>query len=95
MNAPRYDEIVELLGQVNAAPSPVAAQVPADETTASDILAVESIVLAGTATTRDGAISEVGRLLVACGVHGHVFPQGLPSRNSPGSGAAAVSVANR
>ncbi len=28
-------------------------------------------------------------------VHGHVIPQGLPSRNSPGSGAAAVSVANR
>jgi IS30 family transposase len=28
-------------------------------------------------------------------VHGHVIPQGLPSRNSPGAGAAAVSVANR
>ena len=31
----------------------------------------------------------------ALGVHRRVIPQGLPSRNSPGSGAAAVSLANR
>ncbi|SBS79791.1 PTS system mannitol-specific EIICBA component (Includes: Mannitol permease IIC component; Mannitol-specific phosphotransferase enzyme IIB component; Mannitol-specific phosphotransferase enzyme IIA component) [uncultured Mycobacterium sp.] len=67
MNAPQYDEIVELLGRVNAAPSAVSVEEPADEVPADDVLTVESIVLAGTATTRDAAISEAGRLLVACG----------------------------
>ncbi len=67
MNAPQYDEIVELLGKANAAPSGVTVDEPADEATAADVLTVESIVLAGTATTRDAAISEAGRLLVACG----------------------------
>ena len=56
MNAPQYDEIVELLGKVNggngAAPAPAE---PAEDSSAEDILSVESIVLAGTATTRDGA----------------------------------------
>ncbi|BBY63584.1 PTS mannitol transporter subunit IICBA [Mycolicibacterium helvum] len=70
MNAPQYDEIVELLGEVNggngAAATP-SVEEPADEAPPQDVLAVESIVLAGTATTRDGAISEAGRLLVACG----------------------------
>ncbi|BBZ79093.1 PTS mannose transporter subunit IIA [Mycolicibacterium anyangense] len=68
MNAPQYDEIVELLGRTNrtngAAPATTEA---ADDAPAEDMLAVESIVLAGTATTRDGAIGEAGRLLVACG----------------------------
>ncbi|QEN12185.1 PTS mannitol transporter subunit IICBA [Mycolicibacterium sp. ELW1] len=68
MNAPQYDEIVELLGKANGgngtAPAPVE---QADEAPGEDVLALESIVLAGTATTRDGAISEAGRLLVACG----------------------------
>jgi PTS system mannitol-specific IIC component len=75
MNSPRYDEIVELLGRVNsgapAAPgavAPAAATAVAATTRAhSDVLATDSIVLAGTATTRDGAIAEAGRLLVACG----------------------------
>jgi PTS system mannitol-specific IIC component len=67
MNAPQYDEIVELLGKANAAPSGVTVEEPADEAPAADVLTVESIVLAGTATTRDAAISEAGRLLVACG----------------------------
>ena len=68
MNAPQYDEIVELLGKVNggngAAPAPAE---QAEDSPAEDMLSVESIVLAGTATTRDGAIGEAGRLLVACG----------------------------
>lgn len=70
MNAPQYDEIVELLGKVNsgngAAPA-AAEQQPEESAPAEDVLDVESIVLAGTATTRDGAIGEAGRLLVACG----------------------------
>lgn len=68
MNAPQYDEIVELLGKANGGNGTAAAPVEqADEAPGEDVLAVESIVLAGTATTRDGAISEAGRLLVACG----------------------------
>ncbi|WP_445170859.1 PTS mannitol transporter subunit IICBA [Mycolicibacterium sp. Dal123E01] len=67
MNAPQYDEIVELLGRTNGAAGAPAVEEPADDTPAQDVLGVESIVLAGEATTRDGAISEAGRLLVACG----------------------------
>nr|WP_264052807.1 PTS mannitol transporter subunit IICBA [Mycolicibacterium crocinum] len=68
MNAPQYDEIVDLLGSVNGAGAGTpAAEEPTAEAPAHDVLTVESIVLAGTATTRDGAISEAGRLLVACG----------------------------
>ncbi|MFN8070605.1 MAG: PTS mannitol transporter subunit IICBA [Mycobacterium sp.] len=74
MNSPRYDEIVELLGRVNsgaAAPTaaaPVAATAVAEKTRSStDVLDAGSIVLVGTATTRDGAIAEAGQLLVACG----------------------------
>ncbi|WP_413642731.1 PTS mannitol transporter subunit IICBA [Mycobacterium sp. RTGN5] len=71
MNAPQYDEIVELLGKVNggngAPGGPAAPLEQADDVPAQDVLTVESIVLAGTATTRDAAISEAGRLLVACG----------------------------
>ncbi len=74
MNSPRYDEIVELLGRVNsgaAAPTaaaPVAATAVAEKTrSGTDVLDAGSIVLVGTATTRDGAIAEAGQLLVACG----------------------------
>jgi PTS system mannitol-specific IIC component len=68
MNAPQYDEIVELLGSANGAGAGIPTlDEPAADANAEDILAVESIVLAGTARTRDGAISEAGRLLVACG----------------------------
>jgi len=68
MNAPQYDEIVELLGKVNGGngAAPASAE-QAEDSPAEDMLGVESIVLAGTATTRDGAIGEAGRLLVACG----------------------------
>jgi PTS system mannitol-specific IIC component len=73
MASPRYDEIVELLQQTNA---PVGAAVgggagaaPAAPAAASggDVLREESIVLAGAATSRDDAITEAGRLLVASG----------------------------
>jgi PTS system mannitol-specific IIC component len=66
MNAPQYDEIVELLAHVNTATA-VGVEEPADDAPDQDVLDVESIVLAGAATTRDAAISEAGRLLVACG----------------------------
>lgn len=78
--SPRYDEIVDLIDQtdsaaaqpVEPAPSPT---VPADaqpgpQDRAADrggLLTLDSIVLAGAATTRDAAITEAGRLLVASG----------------------------
>ena len=80
MGSPRYDEIVELLHQTNrgqdtvsgpgAAASPAAAEpAPAARTDVSGagVLAEESVVLSGTATSRDEAISEAGELLVAAG----------------------------
>ena len=69
MNAPQYDEIVGLLGSTNGAAGADSATVdePAGEAPAKEVLSVESIVLAGTARTRDDAIEEAGRLLVNCG----------------------------
>ncbi|MGN8130293.1 PTS mannitol transporter subunit IICBA [Paenarthrobacter sp. 22069] len=82
MNSPRYDEIVELVRESNteggtsdagsthgahAADAPVDATPAAAGTGTSEILARESVVLTGTATTRDAAIDEAGRLLLARG----------------------------
>jgi PTS system mannitol-specific IIC component len=64
MASPRYDEIVEMIGHA-AAGHAVAADEPA--AAAGDVLARESIVLGGTARTRDEAIDEAGRLLLATG----------------------------
>lgn len=78
MNSPKYDEIVELVKSSNApadasgvgegtgAGTAAAAAAPEAVTGAapSDILVAESVVLSGTATTRDAAIDEAGRLLL-------------------------------
>jgi PTS system mannitol-specific IIC component len=66
MSSPRYDEIVELVEQSNGGG---AAAAPADAAAAldGDVLSPRSIVLGGTATSRDAAITEAGRLLVAAG----------------------------
>ncbi|WP_104175130.1 PTS mannitol transporter subunit IICBA [Arthrobacter sp. Y81] len=74
MNSPRYDEIVELVKSSNtegaadagAAAAPAAAA-PAEAAPPSDILVADSVILNGTATTRDAAIDEAGRLLLDCG----------------------------
>ncbi|MDI3212793.1 PTS mannitol transporter subunit IICBA [Arthrobacter sp. AL12] len=81
MNSPKYDEIVELVRSSNAeigadAPAATAAGAPAaasatpeapEETGPAGILVAESVVLNGTATTRDAAIDEAGRLLLGRG----------------------------
>ncbi|MCU6482321.1 PTS mannitol transporter subunit IICBA [Arthrobacter sp. A2-55] len=72
MNSPRYAEIVELVKASNgagAAPATAAAVVPGDDEAlaAGSILARESVVLNGTAGTRDAAIDEAGALLLARG----------------------------
>jgi PTS system mannitol-specific IIC component len=69
MNSPRYAEIVEL---VKASNSPDAAQAFAGPEEAGDevggnVLARESVILDGSATTRDAAIDEAGTLLLARG----------------------------
>jgi PTS system mannitol-specific IIC component len=68
MGSPRYDEIVELLHRTNGSGGDAVAAAPeAAEEDPADLLADESVVLAGRATTRDEAITEAGRLLVAVG----------------------------
>ncbi|WP_434993258.1 PTS mannitol transporter subunit IICBA [Arthrobacter sp. Ld5] len=79
MNSPRYDEIVDLVRAGDSAgvdleePAPAAvasAAATRDDaatTDAGDVLAEESVVLNGTATTQEDAIDEAGRLLVARG----------------------------
>ena len=74
MNSPKYDEIVELVRSSNteigadapaATPAAAAATPEApEETGPAGILVAESVVLNGTATTRDAAIDEAGRLLL-------------------------------
>ncbi len=71
MSSPRYDEIVDLLGQSNgpaeASAAPAAAADEPEAAPQDDVLTLDSIVLAGSATTTDDAIDEAGRLLVASG----------------------------
>ncbi len=72
MNSPKYDEIVELLEQVNtgrpesggAHASPAAAE---DGGVGAGLLDRESIVLDGSGDSRDAAITKAGELLVAAG----------------------------
>ena len=72
MTSPRYDEIVALVDRSNAggATAPAAGAVASaeePESAAVEMLVHDSVVLAGTATTRDAAIEEAGQLLVAAG----------------------------
>lgn len=80
MSSPRYDEIVEQLEQTNSGDGTPAQSGPAgdaavtaedaaggDGAAGGDVLALDSIVLDGSATDADGAIDEAGRLLVSAG----------------------------
>jgi PTS system mannitol-specific IIC component len=69
MASPKYDEIVDLLHQANGdrASESSGAAIAAEDTGGGDVLSPESVVLAGTAATRDEAITEAGNLLVAAG----------------------------
>ncbi len=66
MGSPKYDEIVELIDQSSTGSGGGA---HAEESAALDagVLSAQSIVLGGTATNRDAAITEAGDLLVAAG----------------------------
>jgi len=66
MASPRYDEIVAMVDGAGGARH-AAAEADADAGGAGDVLSPTSVVLGGTATTRDAAIEEAGQLLVAAG----------------------------
>ncbi len=69
MASPKYDEIVDLLHQTNGdgASDSGGAPIATEDIGGGDVLSPESVVLAGTAATRDEAITEAGNLLVAAG----------------------------
>ncbi|WP_244246906.1 PTS mannitol transporter subunit IICBA [Nocardioides euryhalodurans] len=67
MGSPRYDEIVELVDRANGAGAGAAPAAEATGGGATDVLALDSIVLSGRATGRDEAIDEAGRLLLTAG----------------------------
>ncbi len=69
MASPAYDEIVELIGEANGNGAGTSTTESADVATESTgaVLTPSSIVLKGRARTRDDAIDEAGRLLVAAG----------------------------
>ncbi|HEY3531126.1 MAG TPA: PTS mannitol transporter subunit IICBA [Nocardioides sp.] len=83
MASPRYDEIVELIGQANANGSgPSSEPVPLVEEPSGAVLAASSIVLDGRARSRDDAIDEAGRLLVAAGAVDESYVASMHAREA-------------
>lgn len=80
MGSPRYDEIVELLDQTDAPAATVDAAPAAPE--AGDVLPSEAIVLGGSARSRDDAIEEAGRLLVATGAVDPTYVAAMHARET-------------
>jgi PTS system mannitol-specific IIC component len=66
MGSPRYDEIVELVQAANGSGSTVKVAEP-ESAGSDDLLAQQSVVLRGFASTRNEAITEAGELLVDVG----------------------------
>jgi PTS system mannitol-specific IIC component len=92
MGSPRYDEIVELIDQSYAGGEEASA---AEEPAAlgGDVLARQSIVLQGTATSRDAAITEAGDLLVAAGAVDPAYVDAMHEREKSVSTAMGNSLA--
>lgn len=74
MASPKYDEIVRMIDAANREQAPAAEAAPVETAPEPDaasplvsLLPDEAIVLRGTARTREEAIDEAGRLLVASG----------------------------
>jgi PTS system mannitol-specific IIC component len=93
MNSPRYDEIVELVKSSNSGDGRQAGAAPAAETPAAGaaetpeaadvpagILVADSVVLNGTATTRDAAIDEAGQLLLERGAVDSAYVDAMHER---------------
>ncbi|KGI70217.1 PTS mannitol transporter subunit IICBA [Mycolicibacterium rufum] len=85
MSSPRYDEIVEQLERTNGGGS--GAETVADEQVSAgspgdDVLALDSIVLHGSATSAADAIDEAGQLLVAAGAVDPAYVRAMHDRES-------------
>ena len=91
MGSPRYDEIVELVDQSNGGGAAASVEEPA--AFEGDVLARESIVLHGTATSRDAAITEAGDLLVAAGAVDPTYVDAMHEREKSVSTAMGNSLA--
>lgn len=95
MGSPRYDEIVELVQQANAEGGPAAASAAPAATGggSGDVLSRDSIVLGGTARTRDEAITEAGQLLVSAGAVDASYVDAMHQRERSVSTAMGNSLA--
>ncbi|RYP83180.1 PTS mannitol transporter subunit IICBA [Nocardioides guangzhouensis] len=79
MGSPRYDEIVEMVEASNGAGagSGVAAE---EESSSGELLAEQSVVLRGFASTRNEAITEAGELLLDVGAVDRSYLQAMHDR---------------
>ncbi len=84
MQSPKYDEIVALVQESNAGGGGAApaAAADADGGDLGALLPDDAIVLSGTATTRDEAITEAGQLLVATGAVDPAYVQAMHDREA-------------
>ncbi|MDZ5622765.1 PTS mannitol transporter subunit IICBA [Nocardioides sp. HM23] len=82
MGSPRYDEIVDLIDQTGAPSGTSATADPVTAGAAGDVLTRDSIVLGGTARSRDEAITEAGRLLVESGAVDASYVDAMQARES-------------
>ena len=84
MSSPRYDEIVEQLERTNGDGTGEDATEPEEEQgtagTEGDVLALDSIVLSGSATDAAAAIDEAGRLLVQAGAVEPAYVEAMHER---------------
>jgi mannitol PTS system EIICBA or EIICB component len=93
MGSPRYDEIVDLLGERNGGGAAPAA-VEADESPMTgSLLAESSIVLDGGAASRDDAITRAGELLVAAGAADSSYVAAMHERETSVSTAMGNGLA--
>jgi PTS system mannitol-specific IIC component len=79
MGSPRYDEIVDLLHATNVGGGEAVVQ-DATESGTAQMLPAGSVVLSGSATNRDAAIDEAGRLLVAAGAVEEAYVDAMHER---------------
>ena len=93
MGSPRYDEIVELIEQSSRRGDPAPGAAPESAPSGDDVLALQSIVLGGTARTRDDAITEAGDLLVGAGAVDPSYVDAMHEREKSVSTAMGNSLA--
>ena len=79
MGSPRYDEIVEMVEASNGAGAGSGAAVE-EETSSGELLAEQSVVLRGFASTRNEAITEAGELLLDVGAVDRSYLQAMHDR---------------